>query len=101
MDTCADYVNIENFPKFEDRAADKWNELIKGVQEDANVESRALSVKHDAEFVDPEKILVDQLKSKPGGQIVEMKGTVADKTISLGLLELPSEQWVLISFTEV
>jgi hypothetical protein len=42
-------------------------------------------------MVDPEKVLVDQLKSKPGGQIVEVKGTVAEKTVSLALVELPSE----------
>merc|ERR1711957_1052166 len=31
-DTCIDFVNVEPFPKFEDRPADKWNELIRGVE---------------------------------------------------------------------
>ena len=34
VETCMDFVGIEAFPKFEDRAADKWNELIKGVIDD-------------------------------------------------------------------
>lgn len=90
-DTCNDYVDLEVLPKFEDRAADKWNDLLKGVLEDPNHSFKALSVKQDTELLDPEKILLDQLKSKPGGQIVEVKGTVADKTVSLALLELPTE----------
>ena len=65
--TCIDYVNLDAFPKFEDRPADKWNDLLKGVLEDPSHSFKALSVKQDAEMVDPEKILVDQLKSKPGG----------------------------------
>ena len=99
-DTCMDYVNLENFPKFEDRPADKWNDLLKGVLEDPGHSFKALSVKQDAEIIDHEKILVDQLKSKPGGQIVEVKGTVAEKQICMALVELPSENWVLICFTE-
>jgi len=58
-DTCIDYVNLEAFPKFEDRPADKWNDLVKGVSEDPNHEFKALSVKFDAQMIEPEKILVD------------------------------------------
>jgi hypothetical protein len=58
-DTCMDYVNLENFPKFEDRPADKWNDLLKGVLEDPGHSFKALSVKQDAEIIDIEKILID------------------------------------------
>jgi hypothetical protein len=44
-ETCIDYVNLEAFPKFEDRAADKWNDLLKGVLEDQSHSFKALSVK--------------------------------------------------------
>jgi hypothetical protein len=99
-ETCNDYVNLDAFPKFEDRPADKWNELIKGVLEDPNHVFKALSVKHDSELIESEKILVDQLKSKPGGQIVEVRGTAGDKKVSMSLLELPSENWVVLFFSE-
>jgi len=38
-----------------------------------------------------EVVLVDQLKSKPGGQLVEVTGTVAEKTVNMMLCEMPSE----------
>lgn len=33
-DNCIDYVNVEAFPKFEDRPADKWSEILKAIYED-------------------------------------------------------------------
>ena len=30
-ETCVDFVNLETFPKFEDKPADKWNDLIKSL----------------------------------------------------------------------
>lgn len=91
-ETCIDYVNLETFPKFEDRAADKWNEVVKGIYEDQeHTVMKALSQKDDASMIPHEAVLVEQLKSKPGGQLVEVTGTVADKSISMLLCELPSE----------
>ena len=71
-DTCIDYVNVENFPKFEDKAADKWNELISGANDSAEKVVKALSQKEDGVLIQPENILADQLKSKAGGQLVEI-----------------------------
>lgn len=71
-ETCIDYVNVENFPKFEDKPADKWNELIAGANESAEKVVKALSQKEDGVLIQPENILVDQLKSKAGGQLVEV-----------------------------
>ena len=33
-DTCLDYVNVDVFAKYEERAPDKWNEALKLVAED-------------------------------------------------------------------
>ena len=71
-DTSIDYVNVENFPKFEDKPADKWNELIQGAFDSAEKVVKALSQKEDGVLIQPENILADQLKSKAGGQLVEM-----------------------------
>ena len=63
-----DYVNLETFPKFEDRVADKWNEVVKALFEDQeNTVMKALGQKDDASLIPHESVLVDQLKSKPGG----------------------------------
>ena len=99
-DSCLDYVNLEAFPKFEDRAADKWNEVLKSVGEDEGNVYKALGQKDESTLIPPEGVLVDQLKSKPGGQLVEVTGSAGDKSVSLVLCELPSEQWVLVFFSE-
>lgn len=90
-DTCLDYVNLENFPKFEDRTADKWSETFKGLIEDEATVMKALGQKDDATLIPHEAVLVEQLKSKPGGQLVEVTGPVGEKTASMMLCELPSE----------
>ena len=41
-------------------------------------------------------ILVEQMRSKAGGQLVEIDVTVADKPIQMMICELPSEQWTII-----
>lgn len=51
-------------------------------------------------MIPTENVLIDQLKTKPGGQIVEITGVLADKAYSIALLELQSEQWVLVFVSE-
>ena len=46
-DTCSDLVS-EPYAKFEERAPDKWNELIKQVYADGNVCLRVLKSKDEA-----------------------------------------------------
>ena len=72
-DTCIDFVNIENFPKYEDKPADKWSEVLKAMQDDQSLQIRALSQKDDATLISPDQILVEQLKQKSGGQLVELE----------------------------
>ena len=60
-DNCLDYINVENFPKFEDKAPDKWNEIVKGMldSEAPTHKFKALSTKEDSAMLTPEQILVD------------------------------------------
>lgn len=55
-ETCVDFVNLETFPKFEDKPADKWNDLFKGMcAEDAPTHKfRALSQKDDGTLLTQE-----------------------------------------------
>ena len=101
-ETCVDFVNLDAFPKFEDKPADKWNELIKGMtaEEGATHRFKALSVKDDGTLITADHILVDQLKSKPGGQLVECLPLSEDGGPKLVLCELPSEQWVIVYYAE-
>jgi hypothetical protein len=37
------------------------------------------------------------MRSKLGGQLVEVDAVLADKTFTVALCELPSENWVMIA----
>ena len=52
---------------------------------------QVLSSKEEATVLKPETILVDQLRSKLGGQLVEIEQTVGEKVFNVVLCELPSE----------
>lgn len=59
-ENCIDYVNVEAFPKFEDRPADKWNEIIRAMtDESATHVFKALSQKDESTILTPEQILVE------------------------------------------
>ena len=95
-DTVAEIL-AEPHPKYEERAPDKWNELVKAVYADGAVQLRVLRDKSEATVLKPEQILGDcQLTTKKkGGHIVELEGVLGEKTVQLALCELPNEQWVL------
>ena len=50
---------METFPKFEDKAGEKWNETFKAIQEAESKEVHALKQKDDSQLIAPELILVD------------------------------------------
>ena len=54
QETCVDYVNIEAFPKYEERAPDKWNEALRLVFEDPEINYKALSQKDEATIFQPD-----------------------------------------------
>ena len=47
-------------------------------------------------MLDSSMILVEQMRSKLGGQLVEIDVTVADKVIQMMICELQNEQWTII-----
>lgn len=44
----------------------------------------------------PSIILVEQMRSKVGGQLIECEVTVAEKVVQVVICELPNEQWTII-----
>lgn len=98
-ETITDFLLTETLPKFADIGADDkntvlWNGHFQRLLKDPNMTKKALFDKMDSSMIPCEQIMIDQLKSKPGGQIVEFTGD----GVSLALLELPSEQQVLVYF---
>lgn len=94
-DTCIDYVS-EPYARYEERPPEKWNELLKAIYNEGNVKISVLRSKEKATVLRPETILIEQMRTKKGGQIVEIEAIVADKPIFLAICELPAEQWVLL-----
>lgn len=86
----------EPYCKYEERAPDKWNELIKQVWAEGNCTIKALQKKEHAQFIKPEAVLAQQLGPKRNGQIVECESVVNDKTVAV-VLCLVNEQWVLLA----
>ena len=52
-DSCGEYV-AEPYAKYEERAPDKWNELVKALYQDGAVKLRALKTKDEAKTLKPE-----------------------------------------------
>ena len=92
-ETCIDYVN-EPYTKYEERPPDKWNDIIKAISEHG--ELRVLTSKDEASVLQSSAILVEQMRSKAGGQLIEIDVTVADKGVQMVICELPSGQWNII-----
>jgi hypothetical protein len=61
---------------------------------------KALSAKDESTMLGADQILVDQLKSKPGGQLVECVPTGEEGGTKVVLCELPAENWVIVYFAE-
>jgi hypothetical protein len=64
-DQCVELV-AEPYPKYEERAPDKWNELFKSVYQDGNCSMKVLKTKEDATILRPEQVLANQLNCKRG-----------------------------------
>lgn len=48
-DNCLDFINVEAYPKFEDKPADKWNEIVKGMADEVPTHTfKALSNKDES-----------------------------------------------------
>jgi len=58
MENCEDYVN-ELYAKFEDRAPDKWNDILKNINDEGLQELVILQSKDEARVLSQEAILFD------------------------------------------
>lgn len=95
-DTCGEYVK-DTFAKYEDKPPDKWNEFINAMKSGT---MRVLTSRDEAKLLKVDSIVVEQMRSKLGGQLVEVDGTLGDKIFTMALCELPNENWVLVQQAE-
>jgi hypothetical protein len=89
------------FPKFEEKLPDKWNEWFKTQFGDGkSIHFKALGAREEATLINPQQVLVEQLRDKAGGQLIEVSNHVADKLFVSVLCELPNENWAVVFYAE-
>lgn len=94
-----EYVS-DPYPKFEEKQPDKWNEWMKIIYSDGKCKIKALGSKEEATLIPQTNVHCEQLREKPGGQLVEVTTQVADKNFVSVLCELPNENWVMVYYAE-
>ena len=87
----------EPYAKYEDKPPDKWNDFFNSLK---NGNMRVLTTREESKVIKPESIIVEQIRSKLGGQLVEVDGLVGDKHMAIAICELPNENWVLVAHGE-
>lgn len=95
-DTCGEFVK-DVYAKYEERPPDKWNEFLNSFKAGT---VRVLATRDEAKLLKIDSIVVEQMRSKLGGQIAEIDGTVGDKPMTIAICELPTEHWVLLAHGE-
>ena len=65
-DTCMDFC-AEPYVKFDEKPADKWNDLLKNMFDDGRVQLSVLTAKEECQVIKAEAILVEQMREKKGG----------------------------------
>ena len=55
------------YPRYEEKAPDKWNEWFKNLNGEGKCRIRALSSKEDSKIIPAANIQVEQLREKAGG----------------------------------
>ncbi len=98
-DSCIDFVQ-EPYSKFEERSPEKWNELLRASFNDGKMNLRVLKIRGDSTVLKQEAILVDQLRVKKGGQLVEFKCSLNDKQYEGVICELSTDSWALVVLQE-
>ena len=77
-DTLGAFVT-EQFSKLEDRSPDKWNDLLKNIFDEGKLDLKVLLDKKESRVIQPDNILIEQMREKRGGQIVETIAKVGEK----------------------
>ena len=114
-DNIGKYVK-ENFPKYEEKAPDKWNEALKFVfvpqtkapAKGSTVESKTEVVINvpkngdDLMFMDKESLLVPQVQEDlNSGQVIEIEAFLEPRKVQLGIAYLKEiGKWVIVFFND-
>lgn len=94
----------ENYPKLEDKTADKWNEAFKfafNMNNNANINVPKSA--NELIFLDKNSLLCPQLQEDlSSGQVVEVQTILDARKINLGLgYNRDMNRWLIVHFTEV
>lgn len=94
----------ENYPKFEDKTPEKWNDAIKFVLTPSN--DQLINVPKSASdllFMDKTSLLVQQIQDEVNsGQVVEVQTNSNGRKVNLGLgYNKEMDKWLIVHFSEI
>lgn len=87
---------VEPYCRFEERTADKWNDLLGQLQD---APPQVLRTKESALFVPSERICVEQLQGP--GQVVEFKRQIENRRIELAIVKTEAGRWAVFHAVDV
>jgi hypothetical protein len=94
----------ENFPKFEDRTLEKWNDAIKFVLNSKNNPNvNVCKNLNDFLFLNKNNVLTSQLQEDlSSGQIIEIQTKFELRTVNLGIsYHRDLNRWLIVHFSEI
>jgi hypothetical protein len=94
----------ENYPKYEDRTPDKWNEAIKFSLNLVNSpEVNVPKTSSELIFLDKSSLLTPQLQEElTSGQVIEIKTIVDLRTVKMAICyNRDLNRWLIVHFTEI
>ena len=94
----------ENYPKFDDKTPEKWNEALKFVLSASH--EQVLNVPKspsDLIFMEKHCLLVQQIQDEmSSGQVVEIQTNSAGRKVNLGLAyNRDMDKWLIVHFAEI
>lgn len=94
----------DNFPKFEDKAPEKWHEVIKFMINPAH--EQIINVPKspfDLIFMEKTSLLVPQVQDEvSSGQVVEIQANSTGRKVNFGIAyNRDLDKWLIVHFTEI
>jgi len=94
----------ENYPKFDDKAPEKWNEAIKFALNPTNEQIvNVPKSPSDLIFMEKHSLLVPQIQDEmASGQVVEIQANSGGRKVNLGIAyNREMDKWLMVYFAEI
>jgi hypothetical protein len=87
---------VEPYARFEERTADKWNDLLLQLQDTT---PHVLRNKDAAQLISSERICIDQLQGP--GQVVEFKRQIENRRVEVAIVKTEAGRWAVFHALDI